>query len=444
MTRRKKRRSVPFRIKLPGWRMIAIGTLMSLPYLAMIATTSLPIALAPIAPSLAARFGDPSARLLIATQQRDRLFADYASAAGLSPSSTKQDAASQPIDRSQVRTEIRSSMLRLLKHEPLNARAHQLLAETFDDAALVERHMSIAAALSRREPVPNVWMMNAGQVAGDHARVLNHADSLLRTKPELAELAVSFLVDLAATDAGRSLLVDRLKGAPPWRSLLFSLWPRLMKEHSSLLTVFLDLQDSPRPPTSTEIGPYLRQLLARKQVEEAYGAWLRLLPSDRLTELGFLTNGDFKSQPSGLPFDWQIGNGQNAVAELSSDPRAPNGNSLRLTYGTGRVRQPEISQIVVLPAGQYRLRGQLVAELRAKRGLKWEIRCVERPDLTVATGQQLPLSTKGWTEFSLVFNVPATDCRGLSVALRHDARSASEEFIEGTAAFAALSIDRVE
>ena len=51
-------------------------------------------------------------------------------------------------------------------------------------------------------------------------------------------------------------------------------------------------------------------------MELAYNTWLQFLPKADLENIGLLTNASFEREPSGLPFDWRLGKGKNALAEI--------------------------------------------------------------------------------------------------------------------------------
>ena len=77
----------------------------------------------------------------------------------------------------------------------------------------------------------------------------------------------------------------------------------------------------------------------------------------------------FEQDPSGLPFDWQITRGLNSVAEFL--PLCSEGEqALHVSLGIGSVQFPEVSQIVLLASGKYRLGGKLRGSIIAKRDLR--------------------------------------------------------------------------
>ena len=115
----------------------------------------------------------------------------------------------------------------------------------------------------------------------------------------------------------------------------------------------------------------------------AYNAWLQFLPEEQLSNLGLLTNGNFENPPSGLPFDWRMELGLNAVAGFVGPAHrwARTAPACQSWPWTGKF--PELKQVVFLAPGHYRFEGKLRGTISAKRGLRWRLTC--------ATGSHVPL-----------------------------------------------------
>ena len=203
------------------------------------------------------------------------------------------------------------------------------------------------------------------------------------------------------------------------------------------------LKESGAPPTNKELAPYLNFLINKNLIDAAYNAWLQFLPGTELDTLGLLTHPDFEQDPSGLPFDWQIARGLNSVAEFlplgSAGERA-----LHVSFGVGRVQFPEVSQVVLLAPGKYRLEGKLRGAIIAKRGLRWQICCASGARRSLAETDMLLGQSQQWRVFSLDVEIPpGEDCHGQTLRLFHDSRSASEEFISGEVWFTGLRLERL-
>src|SRR5712671_5842392 len=145
---------------------------------------------------------------------------------------------------------------------------------------------------------------------------LRYADILLRTRPELATYVLGYFSLIAESPEGLEWLIEQLRSGPAWRHLFFEALPRNAKNVDTPLALMTALQDSGKPVSQKEIAPYLNFLISTNRVDFAYNAWLQFLPKGQLESIGLLTNASFETKPSGLPFDWQIGNGVNALAEI--------------------------------------------------------------------------------------------------------------------------------
>ena len=342
-----------------------------------------------------------------------------------------------------LRSEIRRLAIRTIANDPLNARAFRLLAEAADGSDAVRLLMQEALKRSRRDAIALVWLLNDSAYRKDFQAALGHADLLMRTHPELSAYVFSCLALIAEVPGGSPLLVQELTRAPPWRASFFEVLPRHVKEPGTPLKLMIALKESGKPPTSKELAPYLTFLINKNHVDTAYNAWLQFLPETELDTLGLLTHPNFEQDPSGSPFDWHIARGVNAVAELLA-LGAENERALHVSFGIGRVQFPEVSQIVFLAPGKYRLEGKLRGSIIAKRGLRWQILCTSGTRRSLGETDMLLGQSQQWRAFSLEVDVPeAEDCVGQTLHLFHDSRSASEEFISGEVWFTGLRLERV-
>jgi len=346
-------------------------------------------------------------------------------------------------ERDALRREIRHLAVRALTNDPLNAKAYRLLAETTDDPDHVRILMREAAKRSRHESIAQFWLLNDSTYQKDYGSALGYADLLLRTRPDLSPYVFAYLAFIAEDPAGFPLLVEKLAEGPTWRVAFFDALPRNAKQTDTPLRLMIALRGSAKPIVTKEIAPYLNALISRNLVDAAYNAWLQFLPKSELDGLGLLTHANFEQDPSGLAFDWQIGRGVNAISEFV--PVGSDGErALHVSFGTGRVQFPEVSQNVLLPAGRYRLEGKLRGWINAKRGLRWRLSCASGSRPVLGETDMLMGQSEQWRIFSLEADVPQTEeCRGQILRFFHDSRSASEELITGEAWVAGLRLERI-
>jgi hypothetical protein len=343
--------------------------------------------------------------------------------------------------RDALRQEIRRLATQALTYDPLNATAFRLLGETATDTDEARILMQEAVKRSRRETLAVFWLLNDSYYRRDLRSVLAYADLLLRTRPELSNYTLGYVTLIAEDPEARSILVEKLAQGPSWRSAFFSALARDMRRTDAPLELMMLLKQTQRPSTANEFAFYLNALISKGTIGYAYNALLQFLPEDEIEHLGLIQNAGFQRNPSGLPFDWQIKQAVNAVVDFTP-LSAGQGRALHFTFGDGRIQFPEVSQILLLPAGKYSLEGKLRGRILGKRGVRWQLQCVGGKHQMLGETDLLSGHSQEWRAFSLQALIPKNDCEGQLLRLFHDSRSASEEFLSGEAWFAALHLTR--
>jgi hypothetical protein len=98
--------------------------------------------------------------------------------------------------------------------------------------------------------------------------------------------------------------------------------------------------------------------------------------------------------------------------------------------------------MLALPPGRYRLTGRARAErLQSGRGLSWSVVCATGGS---PLGSSTPLQGEvPWSDFTMEFEVPATDCGGQWLGVGVPARIAAELRVSGNAWFDDLRIVKI-
>ncbi len=426
-------------------------------------TKSLPFALAPSAPDLALALNarNPEALMAKARQTRDRMLAQT----GSTQDPNEPGAFSQRINTLEnlpkanggggmedlggkgeaMRKEIQQLAIRTLAADPLNAEAYELLGFVSNEPERTRVLMKEAINLSRRESSALFWLLNDSFLRKDYRATLDYADLLLKTRPELSVYATKYIALTAEDAEGLPLVADVLTKKPSWRRQFFGSYSQSETLTEVPLKLMISLKENGAPPSPKELAPYLDALIARNRIDVAYNAWLQFLPEEQLSNLGLLTNANFETPPSGLPFDWRMEPGLNAVAEFVGRTPEGSGRLLHVTFGPGRVKFPELSQLLFLAPGHYRLEGKLRGTITAKRGLRWQLTCATGSRRALAETDMLMGETEQWRIFTLEGDVPQSeDCNGQALRLFHDSRSASEELISGEVWFGSLRLSRIQ
>ncbi len=436
----------------------------------LVLTKSVPFALAPSDPdrALALSAHNPAALLAKARELREALLLQSSRAAESAPATgssgvkvsaapQKDDAVSRPTEaenkggsseeageRVELRQRIRSLANAAISKDPLNAEAFRLLAETADDSEEVRNLMRQAANRSRRETVALFWLLNDSFYRKDYQAILSYADVILRTRPELSNYVFNYVMLAAEDPAVLPLAVQLLEKKPNWRRGFFEALPRNVRLEGAPLKLVNALKESGSPPSDAELAPYLEALVYKNRIDIAYNIWLQFQPADETANSGLITNRNFQSPPSGSPFDWRISQGVNAIAEIVPVRRGNEG-VLHVSFGSGRVKFPTLSQVAVLPPGNYHLSGKLRGHVAAKRGLRWQLLCAPGSQTVLGQTDMLMGDAPEWRLFEMQAKVPEDkECVGQTLRLVHDSRSASEEFISGEIWFTELRLDKIE
>lgn len=351
--------------------------------------------------------------------------------------------------RESLRQEIETLARRIIKNDPLNARAYTLLAETTSDTAQIKPLMRAALERSRREVSAVYWLLNDALYRREFAEVIEYAHIALVTKPTFTDLTVSFLGPLADDPEGREhlaryLVSDVANAAYSARKNVLARLHTVVRERDSPFELYKLLKASGSPVSTAEIKPYLDTLIVRRQYDLAYSVWLWHLPEDQLSRLGLLYNPGFERKPSGLPFDWQIGPSQGAVVEFTRAPGS-RGQQLNVAFGVGRVRMGEVSQLVILAPGRYRFSGRVRGELQGARGLRWQAVCLNQRATLIGQTDMFIGRVPEWLDFEAELKVPdGDDCPIQKIRLVHDSRSSSEQLVSGRVSYDDLGLARIQ
>jgi hypothetical protein len=208
----------------------------------------------------------------------------------------------------------------------------------------------------------------------------------------------------------------------------------------SAVVLVLALEERGSPPSNEELRPILRRLVDGGLGDQAFLLWARLLPPERLGELGNVNNGGFEFAPTGLAFDWSLDPVEGAEVDVVPSPDAGRGNALRAEFSGRRVPFQHVSQVLFLAPGAYRFTLKGKAEgIDNERGFWWQVSC---PDGTLLAATERLSGTTPWAEFDADFRVPATGCATQTLRLSLAARVPIEQEVAGTVWFDDLAISR--
>jgi hypothetical protein len=349
--------------------------------------------------------------------------------------------------RAAVLADARDLIMRALATDPLSARGLRMLAQTIEAESTADAAaplMRLAARWSPRETYATYWMLGRAVESKDYATALTYADTILRSRSQMTPHVTPYLAQIAESPQGNALLKKLLAGTPPWRSQALMELTKSVNDLRTPLDLLLALNETPNPPTTTELKGYLYALVARQNFELAYYTWLQFLPPEQLGNLGLLFNGNFEIAANGLPFDWELPVGSGYTVQITPRPDKIGERALRIVFANGRASFAGLRQMTMLGPGTYRIEGSHMGELAGRRGLIWRVSCLPATsEGPLGTSKPLLGSVQAWTAFSFQFTVPPTGCRAQHLGLVLDARSESEKLLSGTAWYDDIKISRL-
>lgn len=326
--------------------------------------------------------------------------------------------------------------------DPLNARAFQLLGEVAarqGDEARSYALMKAATHRSLHESGAMLALLKGALLRSDYSEAAYDIDALLRVRPKLLPYLVPALAVMSERKEARAFVVQLISDNPPWREGFFDQLPRSVANIHTPGELLLGLMQTAGPPTRRELSAYLSFLVSKRLYQQAYGYWVQFLAPDQLQDIDLLYNGDFREQPSGLPFDWEVISGLGYTAEVASGYLLPSAHGMSLQFNGARAEFRPISELRVLAPGIYTVKGLWHGTIVSKRGLEWQMKCVET-DAVLASSQLFHSNAAEWTPFQFEVTVPADSCPAQRLTLALDARSQSETLIDGSIWFSKLEI----
>jgi hypothetical protein len=328
-----------------------------------------------------------------------------------------------------------------LADSPLSPGALTLLARVSEhnsNPAKAAALMQLASRVDQRSLEAQLWLLNQDIQNARIPEVLRRMDVLLRGQSEqLTDRLPSALAPVLTSEAYRAAFVAVLEMGPTWRSHVLEGLAASAKDLAGLARLYASLRTIRNPLTTAELEPFLNRLVKEGRLDDAYVAWTQSLPSQRLSNLDYLYNGQFQYTITNLPFDWVFApvGGALARAEVENGRRI-----LDVDFFGGRVGFQHVSHLLTLSTGSYRFSGQERSQnLQNERGLWWRLACVGGSNATLGA-TDLVTGEIPWREFRVDFEVPKDNCPYQKLVLELPARAALETEIIGGISYANLEI----
>lgn len=294
-----------------------------------------------------------------------------------------------------------------LTSSPLQVTALRVLAWMADargDHRRALSLMTLAGQRSQRDVASHLWLFRDRLAAGDYEAAYAHGDALMRHPATQARAARAMALSAGPDPKATQALIRRLAYGPPWRiSLIEDLAD--VQDPALVLSILLDLKATAHGVTADESAVFARKLVADGDPQQAYLAWLLLLPEGGYGDLGNVYDGGFEGLPGKGPFVWDFD--RQGMAVIQEAPYR-DGKALSVRHTTP-TKSVHAWQLLVLPAGRYRLSVDgFLEEANSGGRLWWRLGCAKggaelaELELVGAAGKWRPLSTS--------FETPASGC----------------------------------
>jgi hypothetical protein len=270
--------------------------------------------------------------------------------------------------------------------------------------------MQMASVLGWRDPLTQLWAIDAAQRSGEPTKALQRAEALFRQDlwvgPALFQL-------LRAPDQQRlrAALAAQLAKRPSWRSEVISAAATLpAPELAQFRGLVEELSRTTAPVSDRELQPLVAALVREDRASEARQLWLVV------HRRSLVTNGGFedvrRSAGLFLPNAWQMPRRVEGFAAVEEPPSSRGNPGLRLTSTPIR---PVVSQELMLAPGPYTLSYRIIAPPGGSANLEWVLRC-ERSGEAQRAKSAVP-GREGPQSMSSALIVPERDCELQTLAL---------------------------
>lgn len=263
----------------------------------------------------------------------------------------------------------------------------------------------------RRNPrsrIAHLLLLDRDLRVGRVESAVDQITVLLRLFPRSGEVLIPELAKMAVQPATQASLREVLKSR---RGLQNDVLSQLVKngERATVILTFADNTDSASNANLTWRGLLVDRLVSEGKATEAYRLWRRFMRMPPTDEVKVVHNDDFRTVPSGYPFDWRFSANETGTAEIAPE------RFLQVEY-YGRQDTTLAKQILILTPGRYQLK------LAAKGNAPAEGSSI-RAVVTCESGSQAivdtPLKVVGETlrQIAIDFVVPEAGCSHQSLVI---------------------------
>lgn len=236
-----------------------------------------------------------------------------------------------------------------VRSDPIDPRSSALLGAgllTERKAVEADRSFRVAARFGWRDPLTQIYFMNAGFAAGQPRLAALRLDALLRQAPFLPVRDMLF-AQFEATPEGRAALAERLALKPSWTEAFLIRSGDLPLPSLQARAAIVATMKGPDWNCET-VEPLVTKLINKGGVGDAKGLWLAQcsFASPGIADPRFTR---MQRTASPVAFEWNLA----ASGDVSITPAAQEGGLLARV--SGPTSRPVAWQMLTLAPGRYRL-----------------------------------------------------------------------------------------
>lgn len=322
-----------------------------------------------------------------------------------------------------------------------NVIALSRIAEVEGKAEASERLKLAAGEMIRRDTGVQVEALTIFLERGDYDQVMYSLDGLTRSQPDEAENFFALAAEISDDEDGSKAVARMLATDPPWRPQFFAYL--ISKGQPQVASrIMNDIRGLSAPVQDSELAGVINYYIQAGDFDQAYAAWLSSLSEEELKDVKRIYDGGFRHPVRGLRFDWTVRPADGLAYRQFPRNTASMDQTLQLEFQDFAGGVSNLSQILNLTPGRYRLSGEVRFEgFASPTGLVFRLYCLDggSPKALDETAP-LPQSTQ-WISFDKSFEVPSEKCVNQILQLESKTRLLNSQVTRGMIAVDAMAID---
>jgi hypothetical protein len=305
---------------------------------------------------------------------------------------------------------------RALRAQSLNAPALRLLAvhfQTNGDTKKASKLIGLAAKVTRRDTLTQLWLAQQASERGDSKAVMYHYNIALRTNSNTYDFLLPQITKLLEDQNYQSAFAPYLSQGTLWLPALlnFAIWNS--DQYSALANTIL--VSGGLPANDIQYRSYETQIISKLIASQRYPLaqrfYLSLKGATPKTFRTIALNAN-TTDPKFAPINWRFDAGSGASAIV-----AERGGQFEITASASAANSGVVAQkMLFLEADTYRLSQQVNVRSLGKGGsATWIIRCLYEGDSSMILQMQMPKNT-GAKNTTSTFQIPV-GCSNQSIEL---------------------------